>query len=418
MKNFTYGLCGLVLLLASCRRDALEGGSDSAKSRSSNEVSGKFAVREVGEGVFDEMVLKSHPDRLALRSILDADENERSISLLDFFRELLRKDSDFTVRLFLSELAAIAREASFDEVVAEVFKELSKGDLVGVYEIIKNESELSESSKEIGTRMYLIRLSQLDPKGAKDALLTADVILKGGRDGLDELFKNLKLSSASDYKPFFEAKSLQGHRETVLFILGEICADRGESPNEIFKAIDPEGADVDAVMKSWLGRQNRVRDSNDFLKVLNAMGSLSSEERKRFMSGVLPIYMEKISYSEADVILRENSLNADEVEAAISALSHSLGPRELVGLCAKIDMGVQRDAAFQAAFHNWVSVDSAAASGEAQKLTGRDRDSAFLVIGYRMRRSGDVAVADSYLNSIESQDLKAKAEELVRSIPR
>lgn len=409
----------LVVLLVACKSESNSGSSRADYGAPAEQDSLKFASTTSEARRLSGSESLTTPEAAILKSLLGGNASLDNRSLLKFFEEVSARDPLLAANLLLSEIERVAQASSFREVLKVVFRSADSELLELLYPEILASTELSKSAKDGVFSLYLIRLSQLGSKDLKGYLQSSDFDFQGSVIELGELIKNLKIETPDDFKFVLEAESLKPRRLALLGVLGEICAQTGSSPRTVFELVKPGPEDAKYLLEAWMDTQGlRINNAAEFGRVVEAIGSLPSDEQDKFLSSWLPAYLDRMPYGEAASIIRLESLSVEIMAPTIRALSSSLTAKELVEVSLTVEDERKREVAVQSSFRAWVRLDNMAAATAAHNLTGRERDLAYVEIASQMRRSGDSTAAADFIDAIEDNDLRSRAENINRSLSR
>lgn len=419
MKTSFFLCIGFPVFLVACDKNSEISRSDARANReakpggpvaSAGSPDVKFRSRED---------LLSLPEGIRLAALVELEPAARSAGLPSFFEEIIKRDVMLAMSLLVANLDRIAPDAAFAAIIKGICQASGRKMLLEFHEKVSGGLEEGSPHQATVFQLFLARLSELDPKAAKSALQEGTIALNINAFDLRDLMHNLGALTPEDYRAILASRSMGTRKEMALMVVGEILAETGESPEAVLELMELNSAEVSQLLTSWMDRQSlKITDSNVLNRILDAMSSMPAEMRAKYVNEALAGYLGRFSLSDAKKVIEREALGVEETSALVSAFSRSLTPKELVDLTKEVPESERRDAAIQMAFRVWVNLDSMAAAAAARELPERERDLAFFEIASKMSLLGDSDAGRKYIDAIQDDELRAKAEERHRRLRR
>lgn len=419
MKTTFFVCIGFPVLLVACEKNSEVSRSDAGANREAKPEG--LAASETGPDfkftTRDDLL--SLPEGMRLAALMELEPAARSAGLLAFFDEIIKRDLVLAMSLLVADLDRIAPDAAFAAIIKGICQASGREMLLEFHEKVSGGLEEGSPHQATVFQGFLARLSELDPKAAKSALQEGTTALNINAFDLRDLMHNLGALTPEDYRAILASGSMGTRKEMALMVVGEILAETGESPKAVLELMELNSAEVSQLLTSWMDRQSlKITDSSVLNGILDAMSSMPAEMRAKYVNEGLAGYFGRFSLSDAKKVIEREALGVEETSALVSAFARSLTPKELVELTREVPESERRDAAIQMAFRVWVNLDSMAAGAAARELPGRERDLAFFEIATKMSLLGDSDAGRKYIDAIQDEELRAKAEDRHRRLRR
>lgn len=419
MKTTFFVCVGFPIFLVACDKNSEVSRPDAGANREakSGSLAASAGSRDLKFKSRDD--LHSLPEGIRLAALMELEPAARSAGLLALFEEVIKRDLVLAMSLLVANLDRIAPDAAFAAIIKGIYQASGREMLLEFHEEVSGGLEEASPHHATVFQGFLARLSELDPKAAKSALQEGTTALNINAFDLRDLMHNLGALTPEDYRAILASRSVGSRKELALMVVGEILAETGESPKAVLELMELSSAEVSQLLTSWMDRQSlKITDSSVLNGILDAMSSMPAEMRAKYVNEGLAGYFGRFSLPDAKKVIEREALGVEETSALVCAFSKSLTPRELVELAREVPESERRDAAIQMAFRVWLELDSMAASAGAEELPVRERDLVYFVIASKMLRSGDSDAERKYIDAIQDDELRAKAEDRHRRLRR